>query len=104
MDLDSYYSTCSLSRIVSTFKLMDLFLALAFKGDGGRLDRLCETPSADPHARCCGGWRVKTPGYPIGILCSYLNKFYPYRRNSERHQEVPQRADRRLIAPCFCYE
>jgi hypothetical protein len=25
-----------------------------------------ETPRADPHAGCCGGWGRKTPGYPIG--------------------------------------
>ena len=28
-------------------------------------DLLCETPRADPHAGCCGGWGRKTPGYPI---------------------------------------
>ncbi len=24
-----------------------------------------ETPCADPHAGCCGGWGLETPGYPI---------------------------------------
>ena len=24
-----------------------------------------ETPRADPHAGCCGGWGLDTPGYPI---------------------------------------
>ena len=27
----------------------------------------CEPPSADPHARWCGGWGLNTPGYPIGL-------------------------------------
>ena len=26
---------------------------------------LCEPPLADPHEGWCGGWGVKTPGYPI---------------------------------------
>ena len=26
---------------------------------------LSETPCADPHAGCCGGWGLETPGYPI---------------------------------------
>ncbi len=26
---------------------------------------LDETPRADPHAGCCGGWGRKNPGYPI---------------------------------------
>ena len=25
----------------------------------------CEPPSADPHARWCGGWGLNAPGYPI---------------------------------------
>ena len=29
------------------------------------LKYLWETPCADPHAGCCGGWGIKTPGYPI---------------------------------------
>jgi len=29
------------------------------------LKHLWETPRADPHAGCCGGWGRKTPGYPI---------------------------------------
>ena len=33
-----------------------------------RLGRLCEPPSADPHAWWCGGWGRKTPGYPIGHI------------------------------------
>ena len=24
-----------------------------------------EAPRADPHAGCCGGWGLETPGYPI---------------------------------------
>ena len=27
-----------------------------------------ETPRADPHAGCCGGWGLNTPGYPISHL------------------------------------
>ena len=26
---------------------------------------LSETPCADPHAGCCGGWGLETSGYPI---------------------------------------
>ena len=26
---------------------------------------LSETPCADPHAGCCGGWGLDTSGYPI---------------------------------------
>src|SRR5690554_4463898 len=26
---------------------------------------LSETPCAEPHAGCCGGWGLDTPGYPI---------------------------------------
>jgi hypothetical protein len=29
--------------------------------------RLQETPCAEPHAGCCGGWRLDTSGYPIGF-------------------------------------
>ena len=39
-------------------------------GNGRKVDPftlkvLRETPCADPHAGCCGGWGRKTPGYPI---------------------------------------
>ena len=30
-----------------------------------------EAPRADPHAGCCGGWGLETPGYPI------MHPFYP---------------------------
>ena len=33
---------------------------------------LSETPCADPHAGCCGGWGLETPGYPI--MCVYVMK------------------------------
>ena len=33
----------------------------------GNLD---ETPCADPHAGCCGGWGIQTTGYPISHLPS----------------------------------
>jgi hypothetical protein len=29
---------------------------------------LWEPPGADPHARWCGGWGRKTPGYPIVLF------------------------------------
>ncbi|MEJ1339138.1 MAG: bifunctional diguanylate cyclase/phosphodiesterase [Candidatus Sedimenticola sp. (ex Thyasira tokunagai)] len=31
------------------------------------LNNLWETPCAEPHAGCCGGWGLETPGYPIDI-------------------------------------
>ena len=38
---------------------------------------LSETPCADPHAGCCGGWGLETPGYPIRekfiIYADWLN-------------------------------
>jgi len=33
--------------------------------DGSSFTILDETPCADPHAGCCGGWGLETPGYPI---------------------------------------
>jgi hypothetical protein len=33
--------------------------------DGSSFIILNETPCADPQAGCCGGWGLKTPGYPI---------------------------------------
>mgnify|MGYP004398951571 CR=1 FL=1 len=33
--------------------------------DGLRFTILNETPCAEPHAGCCGGWRLDTSGYPI---------------------------------------
>jgi len=33
-----------------------------------RACRLVEPPTADPHGGWCGGWELKTPGYPIGHL------------------------------------
>jgi hypothetical protein len=30
---------------------------------------LDEPPGADPHAGWCGDWGLKTPGYPIRLLC-----------------------------------
>lgn len=29
---------------------------------------LSETPCADPHAGCCGGWGLETLGYPIMFI------------------------------------
>ena len=34
-----------------------------------------KTPSADPHARCCGGWGRKTPGTRLGCYMIYMNCF-----------------------------
>lgn len=36
--------------------------------DGLRFTILSETPCAEPHAGCCGGWRLDTSGYPIMLL------------------------------------
>ncbi|WP_458724058.1 hypothetical protein, partial [Alteromonas macleodii] len=33
-----------------------------------RFTILNETPCAEPHAGCCGGWRLDTSGYPISCL------------------------------------
>lgn len=33
------------------------------------LSNPAEAPRADPHAGCCGGWGLNTPGYPIGPTC-----------------------------------
>jgi len=33
--------------------------------DGSSFTIHDETPCADPHAGCCGGWGLETPGYPI---------------------------------------
>ncbi|MCU7892306.1 MAG: CbbQ/NirQ/NorQ C-terminal domain-containing protein, partial [Candidatus Thiodiazotropha sp. (ex Ustalcina ferruginea)] len=30
-----------------------------------------ETPCAEPHAGCCGGWGLETPGYPIALEFDY---------------------------------
>jgi hypothetical protein len=29
------------------------------------LSNPAEAPRADPHAGCCGGWGLNTPGYPM---------------------------------------
>lgn len=31
------------------------------------LSNPAEAPRADPHAGCCGGWGLNTPGYPISL-------------------------------------
>ena len=31
----------------------------------GAYETLHEPPTADPHGGWCGGWELKTPGYPI---------------------------------------
>ena len=38
--------------------------------DGSSFTIPGETPCADPHAGCCGGWGLETPGYPIMCLLS----------------------------------
>ena len=40
------------------------------------LSNPAEAPRADPHARCCEGWGLNTPGYPIG----------PYRCTSAHYE------------------
>jgi hypothetical protein len=37
------------------------------------LSKPAEAPRADPHAGCCGGWGLNTPGYPIRAHLSTLN-------------------------------
>ena len=37
----------------------------ALRDGGYGFTILSETPCADPHAGCCGGWGLETPGYPI---------------------------------------
>ena len=41
--------------------------SLSSYGSIGSVKRPVRLPAAgrDPHAGCCGGWGVKTPGYPI---------------------------------------
>lgn len=39
--------------------------------DGSSFTILNETPCADPHAGCCGGWGLETPGYPIKAAIEY---------------------------------
>jgi hypothetical protein len=36
--------------------------------DGSSFTILDETPCADPHAGCCGGWGLNTLGYPISTF------------------------------------
>ena len=36
--------------------------------DGLGFTILSETPCAEPHAGCCGGWGLKTLGYPIKFI------------------------------------
>ena len=33
-----------------------------------------ETPCAEPHAGCCGGWRLETSGYPIMLNAASLDE------------------------------
>ena len=35
--------------------------------DGSSFTIPGETPCADPHAGCCGGWGLETLGYPISF-------------------------------------
>jgi hypothetical protein len=45
----------------------------------GAFKHLWETPCADPHAVCCGGWGLETLGYPIisrSILLKQIGRFY----------------------------
>jgi hypothetical protein len=41
--------------------------------DGSSFTIPGETPCADPHAGCCGGWGLETLGYPISYF-SILGK------------------------------
>jgi len=39
-------------------------------------DRFCKTPSADPHAGCCGEGELKAPLYPIKPLLLFISYFF----------------------------
>ncbi|MDN7131184.1 hypothetical protein JNO04_02325, partial [Halomonas sp. MC140] len=43
---------------------------------------LSETPCAVPHAGCCGGWGLDTPGYPMRMAMDILRKILTIRRCS----------------------
>ena len=48
--------------------------------DGLRFTILNETPCAEPHAGCCGGWRLDTSGYPIIRHANLI--LYTFRTNN----------------------
>ena len=41
------------------------------------LSNPAETPRADPHAGCCGGRGLDTPGYPISEVIGPLPQIAP---------------------------
>ena len=43
---------------------------MTYLGHKLRFTTLNETPCAEPHAGCCGGWRLDTSGYPIRLIVS----------------------------------
>ena len=58
------------SRIIHTRPGETALAARTVTSVGGRhptvpLSNPEEAPRADPHAGCCGGWGLTTPGYPI---------------------------------------
>ena len=53
-------------------------------------ERFWETPCADPHAGCCGGWGLDTPGYPI--RCLVVNFDYKNTVNIKINKTSPAKA------------
>ena len=54
----------------------------------GAYATLHEPPTADPHGGWCGGWELKTPGYPIrrhGLALTVLHvRALSYQENLRR--------------------
>ncbi len=50
-----------------------------------RPDDFREPPGADPHARWCGGWGRKSPGYPINrAYCFFFRREKSFLRSTEK--------------------
>jgi hypothetical protein len=53
-------------------KVPEAVVEFLFLNDGyvpkGAFKHLWETPCADPHVGCCGGWGLETLGYPIRFI------------------------------------
>jgi tetratricopeptide (TPR) repeat protein len=56
---------------------------------------LSETPCADPHAGCCGGWRLETSGYPISDSREKIRALHQYMTNQYLYtlEPIKQRDD-----------
>ncbi len=58
-------------RVLWTREGVGLFRPIAFIIQL-RFDNVSEPPSADPHARWCGGWGLDTLSYPISLFFVYI--------------------------------